>query len=107
MEVHARIDEADIGHVRPGQRAAFTVDAYPGGAFEGIVVQVRKAPEVVHNVVTYTVLISAENPDLALLPGMTAIVRIVAEEIQDVLKVPNVALRLRPPEGITAGHRTQ
>ena len=73
MEVHAKIDEADIGRIRVGQRAAFTVDSYPGRSFAGKVIQIRKAHEVVQNVVTYTVLVSAENPDLALLPGMTAL----------------------------------
>ncbi len=70
-----------------GQRASFTVDAYPGRTFSGTVEQIRKAPEVVENVVTYTVVLSTRNADLALLPGMTAIVQIVVEEVEDVLKV--------------------
>ena len=102
MEVHARVDEADIGRIEPGQRAAFTVDAYLERTFAGTVVEVRKAPEVIQNVVTYTVVISAENPDLLLLPGMTALVQIVVEEVEDVLKVPNAALRFQPPESATA-----
>jgi len=97
MEVHANIDEADIGRISVGQHAAFTVDAYPGRVFAGTVAQIRKAPEVTQNVVTYKALISAENPRLLLLPGMTAIVRILIEEVHDVLKVPNAALRFRPP----------
>ena len=75
MEVHAKVDEADIGQIRLGQQASFTVDAYPGRAFRGTVMQIRKAPQLVQNVVTYTVVLSARNADLALLPGMTAIVQ--------------------------------
>ncbi|MGH6912730.1 MAG: efflux RND transporter periplasmic adaptor subunit [Geminicoccaceae bacterium] len=103
MEVHANIDEADIGRIRLGQRASFTVDAYPDRVFEGTVTQIRKAPEVIQNEVTYTVALSTQNADLALLPGMTAIVRIVVETASDVLKIPNAALRFRPPED-TAAH---
>ena len=96
MQVEASVDEADIGRVKTGQRVAFAVDAYPGRIFEGGVVQIRRTPQVVQNVVTYTVVISAENKDLALLPGMTATVRIVTAEKADLLKVPNAALRFRP-----------
>jgi HlyD family secretion protein len=101
MEVHAKIDEADIGRIRVGQPAGFTVDAHPGREFAGVVAQIRKAPEVVQNVVTYTVLIAAENPELLLLPGMTAIVRILVEEVEDVLKLPSAALRFEPPPEVT------
>ncbi len=97
MQVETAIDEADVGHVRPGQEASFTVDAFPGRRFHGEVKQVRKAAQVVSNVVSYTVVISAANPDLALLPGMTANVRIVTAKKDDVLKVANAALRFRPP----------
>jgi HlyD family secretion protein len=97
MEVHAKIDEADIGRIIVGQRAGFTVDAYPEREFVGTVAQIRKAPEVTQNVVTYTVLISADNPDLLLLPGMTAIVQIAVKEVQNVLRLPNAALRFHPP----------
>jgi HlyD family secretion protein len=97
MEVHANIDEADIGQIRIGQQAIFTVDAYPGRAFAGTVTQIRKAPQLIQNVVTYTVVLSTQNPDLALLPGMTAVVRVVVDEAKDVLKVPNAALRFQPP----------
>jgi HlyD family secretion protein len=100
MEVHAKIDEADIGRIRVGQRAVFSVDAFPGQDFVGIVAQIRKAPQVIQNVVTYTVLMAAENPELLLLPGMTAIVEIVVEEVTDVLKLANAALRFRPPPGV-------
>lgn len=97
MQVEASIDEADVGRIHLGQKAGFTVDAFPGRSFEGSVVQVRKAAQVVSNVVTYTVIISAANPELVLLPGMTANVRIVAAQKDKVLKVVNTALRFRPP----------
>lgn len=96
MQVDTSIDEADVGRVRVGQKANFTVDSFPGRSFEGRVMQVRKAAQVVSNVVTYTVVISAANPDLGLLPGMTANVRIVTAHKDRVLKLPNAALRFRP-----------
>jgi HlyD family secretion protein len=97
MEVHANVDEADIGRVRLGQAASFTVDSYPNRAFAGLVTQIRKSPELVQNVVTYIVVLSTRNADRALLPGMTAVVRITVDEAKDVLKVPNAALRFQPP----------
>jgi len=97
MEVHGTIDEADIGKLQVGQAVQFRVDAYPEREFEGSVLQVRKAPETTHDVVTYTVIISASNPDLLLYPGMTATLRITVDRSDDVLKVPNQALRFRPP----------
>ncbi|MDA8254688.1 MAG: efflux RND transporter periplasmic adaptor subunit [Betaproteobacteria bacterium] len=99
MQVETSIDEADVGRVRVGQKASFTVDAFAGRHFEGEVRQVRKAATVVSNVVTYTVVISAANPDLTLLPGMTANVRIITAQKDKVLKVPNAALRFRPTGG--------
>jgi HlyD family secretion protein len=96
MEVHGKIDEADVGQLKVGQAARFTVDAYPDRTFSGQVLQIRKSPEVVQNVVTYTAIISAPNPDLLLLPGMTAQLRIVVRDTGEVLKVPNQALRFRP-----------
>jgi len=96
MQVETSIDEADVGRVRLGQKASFTVDAFAGRHFEGEVRQVRKAATVVSNVVTYTVVISAANPDLTLLPGMTANVRIITAQKDKVLKAPNAALRFRP-----------
>jgi HlyD family secretion protein len=96
MEVHGKIDEADIGKLRPGQSVRFTVDAYPDRTFAGKVLQIRKASEVVQNVVTYTAVISAPNPELLLLPGMTAELRILVSDTGDVLKIPNQALRFRP-----------
>jgi len=98
MQVETSIDEADVGRVRLGQKATFTVDAFPGRSFEGEVMQVRKAAQVVSNVVTYTVIVSAANPNLNLLPGMTANVRIVTAQKDSVLKVPNAALRFKPPQ---------
>jgi HlyD family secretion protein len=105
MEVHANIDEADIGQIRIGQQARFTVDAYPGRAFTGTVTQIRKAPQLIQNVVTYTAVLSTQNPDLALLPGMTALVQVVVNEASNVLKVPNAALRFQPASGETAALR--
>jgi len=82
--------------VRTGQRALFEVDSYPGRTFEGRVLEIRKAPRMVQNVVTYTVMVSAPNPTGLLFPGMTADVHLVIEEHPDVVVVPNSALRFRP-----------
>ncbi|MBI2881872.1 MAG: efflux RND transporter periplasmic adaptor subunit [Candidatus Tectomicrobia bacterium] len=97
MQVNTSVDEADIGRIRIGQNAAFSVDSFPGRTFTGQVVQVRKAPQVVQNVVTYDVVVSARNPDLILLPGMTANVRLFVDRKENALKIPNAALRFRPP----------
>jgi HlyD family secretion protein len=96
MQVEAAIDEADVGRLRVGLRATFSVDAFPRRSFAGEIKQIRKSPQNVQNVVSYTVVISALNPDLALLPGMTANVRILVENRASALKVPNAALRWRP-----------
>ena len=96
MEVHGKIDEADVGQLKVGQTAAFTVDAYPNLTFGGRVLEIRKSPEVVQNVVTYTAIISAPNPELLLMPGMTAQLRIAVSDTGEVLKIPNQALRFRP-----------
>jgi HlyD family secretion protein len=98
MRVNASVSEADIGVVRVGQRAVFGVDSYPGRTFEGRVLEIRKAPRMVQDVVTYTVMISAPNLDGLLLPGMTADVRIMIQDHTQVLVVPNVALSFRPPK---------
>ena len=106
MQVQVNVDEADIGRIREGQRVAFSVDAYPGREYDGAVRQVRHAAETVQNVVTYTVVVSAANDDLSLLPGMTATARIVLDERPDALRVPNAALRYAPAgfvEGAGAG----
>ena len=96
MRANAFVNEADIGAVRTGQRVFFGVDSYPGRTFEGRVLEIRKAARMVQNVVTYTVMISAPNPDGLLLPGMTADVRILVQERQDAMVVPNAALSFRP-----------
>jgi HlyD family secretion protein len=98
MEIHARVDETDIGRIVPGQQAHFTVDAYPDQRFEAVVRQVRKAPQVDQNVVTYTVVLSAPNRDGALLPGMTALVKLVINRQENVLTIPLAALRFRPAD---------
>lgn len=97
MQVETSIDEADVGRVRPGQRASFTVDAFPGRRFDGEIKQVRKAALNQQNVITYVALVSAANPEGILMPGMTANVRITTDSRPDVLKAPNAALRFRPP----------
>lgn len=97
MQVEASIDESEIGRVTVGQDATFTVDSFPGRTFRGKITQVRKAALVVQNVVTYVAIISAPNPDLTLLPGMTTNVRITVANRDQVLRVPNAALRFRPP----------
>jgi HlyD family secretion protein len=99
MQVEAAIDEADVGRLRVGMAAAFAVDAFPQRSFAGELRQIRKSPQNVQNVVSYTVVISAANPDLALLPGMTANVKVLVESREAALKVPNAALRFRPPGG--------
>jgi len=96
MQVETAIDEADVGRLRVGQRATFTVDAFPRRSFNGEIRQIRKSPVNVQNVISYTVVISAANPDLSLLPGMTANVRVVVESRDNALKVANAALRFRP-----------
>ncbi len=106
MQVEASIDEAEIGRIAVGQDATFTVDSFPGRTFSGKITQVRKAAQVVQNVVTYVAIISAPNPDLILLPGMTTNVRIVSAKRDDVVRLPNAALRYRPPGAQAAGSRT-
>lgn len=105
MRVDTAIDEAEIGKIHVGQAATFTVDAFPGKTFDGEVRKVRKSAQVVSNVVTYLVDVSAPNPDLQLLPGMTANVRIVTGVQDDVLRVPNAALRFRPPRSDEKGDK--
>jgi HlyD family secretion protein len=95
MQVEASIDESDVGRIRVGQHATFTVDAFPGQTFEGDVNQVRKAAQNVANVVTYVAVVGFQNTAGRLLPGMTANVRVVTESRESVLKIPNAALRVR------------
>jgi HlyD family secretion protein len=96
MQVDTNVDESDVGSIRAGQPAAFTVDAYPETTFRGTVTDVRKAPIVAQNVVTYDVVIQVSNPDLKLFPGMTANVNVLTARQDNVLKVSNAALRFRP-----------
>lgn len=97
MQIETYIDEADIGGLREGMKAGFTVDSYPDERFEGIIRQVRFAAKVDQNVVTYPVIIDVDNPDVKLRPGMTANVTIVTARRDDVLRVPATALRFKPP----------
>ena len=99
MRVNARIDEADIGRVHAGQAVTFKVDAYPNHTFTGIVSQVRLQPVTEQNVVSYVTIIDVPNPDLKLKPGMTANVTVEIARADDVLRVPNAALRFRTGEG--------
>jgi HlyD family secretion protein len=96
MQIKVSVDEADVGRIQEGQRVRFTVDAYPDQTFTGEVLQIRQNPIVVQFVVTYTVVVSAPNPDLLLRPGMTVNARIVLAERENVLRIPNAALRFRP-----------
>jgi len=99
MRVMADVDEADIGQVKAGQKVSFTVDAFQDDAFHGTVESVRLNPTVTSNVVTYTVVITAENSDLKLLPGMTATCTIVTEEVENALSVPVTAIKFTPAAG--------
>ena len=104
MQVNASVDEADIGKIAPAQQVSFQVDAYPGKTFTGRVRQVRLAPVVDQNVVSYVTVIDVPNPDLQLKPGMTANVAITIARADDVLKVPNAALRYRPDAATLEAH---
>lgn len=95
MQVEAAIDESDVGRLHTGQKASFSVDAFPGQSFEGQIRQVRKAASNVANVVTYVAVIGFSNTGGRLLPGMTANVRVVTDAREDVRKLPNSALRMR------------
>ncbi len=99
MKVMADVDEADIGQVKQGQRVTFTVDAFQNDTFHGTVQEVRLNPTTTSNVVTYTVVITAENPEQKLLPGMTATCTIVTQEITDAVTIPVKALKFTPAEG--------
>ena len=96
MQVDTNVSESDIGGIKLGDKAAFTVDAYPKRTFAGTVGQVRQSPQTVQNVVTYDVVVSVDNTDLALKPGMTAANRIVTDQRSDVVRVPSQALRYAP-----------
>ena len=96
MQVDANVSESDIGRIKGGNKATFTVEAFPNHVFEGDVTQVRQAPQTVQNVVTYDVVISVPNPDLLLKPGMTATVRIIIDRRDNVVRVPDQGLRYTP-----------
>jgi HlyD family secretion protein len=100
MQIQANVDEADIGQVRVGQHTIFTVDAFPNDTFQGKVSQIRLQPAVVNNVVTYTVIIDVQNPDMKLMPGMTANLTVYVEDRENVLKVPSRAFTYTPSSEI-------
>lgn len=99
MQVEASVDEADIGQVKVGSEVTFTVDSWPDREFKGKVTEVRQAAATVNNVVTYPVIISTDNPDMCLMPGMTATVAITVNAKRKVLYIPNSALRFKPGPG--------
>ena len=98
MQIDSSFAEADIGNIRVGQKAKFSVDAFPNRNFEGVVKQLRLNPTVTQNVVTYDVVVSVDNPEQILLPGMTAYVSIMIAKHDDVLLAPNAALRFKPKQ---------
>ncbi len=98
MEVHTSVDEADVGNVWEGQEVTFTVDAHPARRFRGKVHQVRNAATIVQNVVTYNAVVRIDNKELLLKPGMTANVQFLVSQKEDVLSIPNMAIRFKPPE---------
>lgn len=97
MQVYAKTDESDVGNIKVGKEVSFKVDAFPKETFRGVVSQVRMNATTVQNVVTYDTIIDFANPDLKLFPGMTAYVTIPVATVQNALKVPNTALRYKPP----------
>lgn len=103
MEVQVDVDEADVAQVKLGQQASFTVDGYPGRTFSAVVKQVRFGPETVQGVVTYKTLLSVDNSDLALRPGMTATANVTVQRVANVMLIPNTALRFSPPVVEQAG----
>lgn len=107
MQVEANVDEADIGQVKEGQRVIFTVDAYLEDEFDGVVTQVRLNPTVTSNVVTYTVVIKADNPDLKLKPGLTATISIYTLELNNVLTTQAKAINFKPTPAELAAYNEQ
>ena len=106
MQVDTNISESDVGGIKDGDKATFTVDAYPNRVFQGTVTQVRLSPQTVQNVVTYDVVVGVDNSDTALMPGMTASTQIIVDQRQDVLRVPDQALRFAPGGLARTGPRT-
>jgi len=96
--VEVNVDEADIGGVKEGQKATFTVDAHPNDPFDGVVTQVRLSPTTTDNVVTYVVIVKVSNNKGLLMPGMTANVSLIVEERENVVVVPNSAFRFKPAD---------
>jgi HlyD family secretion protein len=101
MNISAAISEADVGQIKESQPVSFTVDAFAEETFSGIVTQVRRSPTTTQNVVTYETIITVENPERKLFPGMTANVSVLVAQRKGILKIPNTALRYSPPEGVT------
>jgi HlyD family secretion protein len=97
MQLEANVDEADIGAVKTGQKASFTVDAYPGQSFPAVIDTIEYSPNVTDNVVTYTAMLTVDNSELLLRPGMTATAQIVTQEVENALAVPNAGFRYQPP----------
>jgi len=97
MQVYAKVDESDVGRIKLGQPAGFKVDAFPKDTFRGVVSQIRMNPTTVQNVVTYDAIIDFANPELKLFPGMTAYVSVPVAVVANVIKLPNAALRFKPP----------
>jgi HlyD family secretion protein len=106
MELQIDVDEADIGKVRVGNSAAFSVDAYLGQSFPAKVSQMHFAPQTVDGIVTYPTILAIDNSDLRLRPGMTASADVTVEEVNDVLSVPNAAFRYTPPMAPAATRRS-
>jgi HlyD family secretion protein len=98
MELHVNVDEADIGQVKEGQAATFTVDAYPNQTFDAQITQVRYGSSTTDGVVTYETILSVDNKDMMLRPGMTATADIIVSNVEDVIAIPNAALRFEMPE---------
>ena len=105
MELQVDVDEADVGQVREGQPAVFTVDAYPARSFPAVIRQVRYGAATTNGVVTYKTVLTVANDDLTLRPGMTASAEITVQEVTNALLVPNAALRFAPPQTPDSGQR--
>lgn len=102
MEIDARVDESDISKIKVEQSATFTVDSFPGRTFDAKVKQIRMAPQVLQNVVTYTVVLTVDNDDYALLPGMTVLAKIVTQRLPASVTVPLAALRFHPHDKLAS-----
>jgi HlyD family secretion protein len=102
MQVYTKVDESDVGRIKMGQAVTFKVDAFPKDLFRGAVRQIRMNPTTIQNVVTYDAIIEFDNPRLQLFPGMTAYVTIPVADVDDVVKIPNAALRYKPPLSVEA-----